>query len=58
MAVAVAVAVAAGNGTIRAMSPTSSVSRTGEYVERGDYHRELSKDSAWSFLNVLPFERA
>jgi SAM-dependent methyltransferase len=29
------------------MSPTSSVSRTGEYAERGDYHRELSKD--WEF---------
>jgi SAM-dependent methyltransferase len=29
------------------MSPTSSVSRTGEYAERGDYHRELS--TAWEF---------
>ena len=29
------------------MSPTSSVSRAGEYAERGDYHRELSKD--WEF---------
>jgi predicted SAM-dependent methyltransferase len=29
------------------MSPTSSVSRTGEYAERGDYHRELSTD--WEF---------
>jgi SAM-dependent methyltransferase len=29
------------------MSPTSSVSRTGEYAERGDYHRELSK--TWEF---------
>jgi SAM-dependent methyltransferase len=29
------------------MSPTSSVSRTGEYAERGDYHRELSRD--WEF---------
>jgi SAM-dependent methyltransferase len=29
------------------MSPTSSVSRTGEYAERGDYHRELSAD--WEF---------
>src|SRR4029453_8819614 len=30
-----------------AMSPTSSVSRTGEYAERGDYHRHLSAD--WEF---------
>jgi len=29
------------------MSPTSSVSRTGEYAERGDYHRELS--ATWEF---------
>lgn len=29
------------------MSPTSSVSRTGEYAERGDYHRELS--DSWEF---------
>ncbi len=29
------------------MSPPSSVSRTGEYAERGDYHRELSAD--WEF---------
>ena len=29
------------------MCPPSSVSRTGEYAERGDYHRELSKD--WEF---------
>ncbi len=29
------------------MSPTSSVSRTGEYAERGDYHREPSK--TWEF---------
>jgi len=29
------------------MSPTSSVSRTGEYAERGDYHRHLSAD--WEF---------
>jgi SAM-dependent methyltransferase len=29
------------------MSPTSSVSRTGEYAERGDYHRNLSTD--WEF---------
>jgi hypothetical protein len=29
------------------MRPTSSVSRTGEYAERGDYHRELSK--TWEF---------
>ena len=29
------------------MSPTSSVSRTGEYAERGDYHRHLSPD--WEF---------
>src|SRR6187401_3685274 len=29
------------------MSPTSSVSRTGEYAERGDYHRELS--DTWEF---------
>src|SRR5512140_2967873 len=29
------------------MSPTSSVSRTGEYAERGDYPRELSK--TWEF---------
>jgi SAM-dependent methyltransferase len=29
------------------MSPTSSVSRTGEYAERGDYHRHLS--TAWEF---------
>jgi ubiquinone/menaquinone biosynthesis C-methylase UbiE len=29
------------------MSPTSPVSRTGEYAERGDYHRELSPD--WEF---------
>jgi len=29
------------------MSPTSSVSRTGEYAERGDYHRNLSAD--WEF---------
>ena len=29
------------------MSPTSSVSRTGEYADRGDYHRELSK--TWEF---------
>lgn len=29
------------------MSPTSSVSRTGEYAERGDYHRHLSTD--WEF---------
>jgi len=47
---------AAGNVQFRAMSPSSSVkragageavSRTGEYAERGDYHRELSKD--WEF---------
>jgi SAM-dependent methyltransferase len=29
------------------MSPPSSVSRTGEYAERGDYHRQLSTD--WEF---------
>ncbi len=29
------------------MSPPSSVSRTGEYAERGDYHRHLSTD--WEF---------
>ena len=29
------------------MHPTSSVSRTGEYLERGDYHRTLSPD--WEF---------
>ena len=29
------------------MSPPSSVSRTGEYAERGDYHRNLSTD--WEF---------
>lgn len=29
------------------MSPSSSVSRTGEYAERGDYHRHLSTD--WEF---------
>ena len=29
------------------MAPTSSVSRTGEYAERGDYHRHLSAD--WEF---------
>jgi SAM-dependent methyltransferase len=29
------------------MPPPSSVSRTGEYLERGDYHRELSPD--WEF---------
>jgi len=29
------------------MSPPSSVSRTGEYAERGDYHRNLSVD--WEF---------
>src|SRR5688572_8539513 len=29
------------------MSAPSSVSRTGEYAERGDYHRELSSD--WEF---------
>src|SRR5262245_15903873 len=29
------------------MSPSSSVSRTGEYAERGDYHRQLSAD--WEF---------
>lgn len=29
------------------MSRTSPVSRTGEYAERGDYHRELSPD--WEF---------
>src|SRR6185503_13115809 len=29
------------------MSPPSSVSRTGEYAERGDYHRNLSAD--WEF---------
>jgi SAM-dependent methyltransferase len=29
------------------MPPPSSVSRTGEYAERGDYHRELSPD--WEF---------
>src|SRR5262245_16003334 len=29
------------------MSPPSSVSRTGEYAERGDYHRHLSSD--WEF---------
>src|SRR5688572_1094794 len=29
------------------MSAPSSVSRTGEYAERGDYHRELSPD--WEF---------
>lgn len=29
------------------MSPPSSVSRTGEYAERGDYHRNLSSD--WEF---------
>jgi len=29
------------------MSPSSSVSRTGEYAERGDYHRQLSTD--WEF---------
>ncbi len=29
------------------MSPPSSVSRTGEYAERGEYHRDLSPD--WEF---------
>jgi ubiquinone/menaquinone biosynthesis C-methylase UbiE len=29
------------------MTPPASVSRTGEYAERGDYHRELSPD--WEF---------
>lgn len=29
------------------MSPPASVSRTGEYAERGDYHRQLSPD--WEF---------
>jgi SAM-dependent methyltransferase len=29
------------------MIPSSSVSRTGEYAERGDYHRQLSAD--WEF---------
>src|SRR5262245_21042005 len=29
------------------MHPPSSVSRTGEYLERGDYHRKLSPD--WEF---------
>src|SRR4029079_16840772 len=29
------------------MPPPSSVERTGEYAERGDYHRELSPD--WEF---------
>lgn len=29
------------------MNPPSSVSRTGEYAERGDYHRNLSPD--WEF---------
>jgi SAM-dependent methyltransferase len=29
------------------MSPTSSVSPTGEYAERGDYHRQLSTE--WEF---------
>jgi predicted RNA methylase len=29
------------------MSAPSSVSRTGEYAERGDYHRNLSTD--WEF---------
>jgi SAM-dependent methyltransferase len=29
------------------MSPSSPVSRTGEYAERGDYHRHLSRD--WEF---------
>src|SRR5690348_2539428 len=29
------------------MQPPSSVSRTGEYAERGDYHRQLSPD--WEF---------
>jgi SAM-dependent methyltransferase len=29
------------------MTPPSSVSRTGEYAERGDYHRHLSAD--WEF---------
>ena len=29
------------------MGPPSSVSRTGEYAERGDYHRQLSAD--WEF---------
>lgn len=29
------------------MRPTSSVSRTGEYAERGEYHRNLSSD--WEF---------
>jgi SAM-dependent methyltransferase len=29
------------------MQPSSSVSRTGEYAERGEYHRELSPD--WEF---------
>ena len=33
------------------MSPTSSVSRTGEYAERGDYHRHLSTD--WEFYPDL-----
>jgi SAM-dependent methyltransferase len=50
------------------MSPSSSVSRTGEYAERGDYHRNLSTN--WEFyptylaklavvrayLNALPAE--
>jgi SAM-dependent methyltransferase len=42
------------------MSPTSSVSRTGEYAERGDYHRHLSTD--WEFyptyLAKLEYVRA
>lgn len=42
-----AVAEAAGNVQFRLMSAPSSVSRTGEYAERGDYHRNLSTD--WEF---------
>ena len=40
-------AAAAGNVQSRVMSAPSSVSRTGEYAERGDYHRQLSPD--WEF---------
>ena len=38
---------AASNVQFRFMSAPSSVSRTGEYAERGDYHRNLSTD--WEF---------
>jgi SAM-dependent methyltransferase len=38
---------AAGNVQSGVMSAPSSVSRTGEYAERGDYHRQLSPD--WEF---------